>query len=268
MTGSSSSSSIPSKIKVGRLWGYPIIVTTGKTKHEAILLECNTDNPRDFLNKQIDVMIRWKVAGYNESVPASSVELQNIDTQYYLPRKAAPSVDQGPAKKRKEANDAIDDTANTKPFAVTSSNVKEEEVETDTDEDEEKKSSAALSSGANVKEEEIETDAEEEEEEVETDTDTDKEDDEDSDEEEVYDGEDTDDTGDEQESNEEDRDDMPQIPTLTEEEKSVVIIQYKKNHPKEDAQQILKEYCKFIYIKIKNGGDCTPSPMVDDMWVS
>jgi len=25
-----------SKIKVGRLWGYPIIVTTGKSKHEAI----------------------------------------------------------------------------------------------------------------------------------------------------------------------------------------------------------------------------------------
>ena len=55
---------------------------------------------------------------------------------------------------------------------------------------------------------------------------------------------------------------------MTEEEEKVVLIQYNKEHPKEDAQQILKEYWKFMYIKINNGGDCTPSPKVDDMWVS
>ena len=96
------------------------------------------------------------------------------------------------------------------------------------------------------------------------------EDDEDSDEEEVY-GEDTDDKEDEQESNKKNKEDMPKIPILTEEEKRVVLIQYRKNHPEvEDSnvETILSEYCKFMYIKTKNDGDCTPSPMVADMWVS
>ena len=94
--------------------------------------------------------------------------------------------------------------------------------------------------------------------------------DEDSDEEEVYDGEDTDDTEDEQESNEKNKEDMPKILILTEEEKRVVLIQYRKDHPEvedSDVETILSEYCKFMYIKIKNC-DCTPSPMVADMWVS
>jgi len=435
----SSGSSTPSKIKVGRLWGYPIIVTIGKSTHEAILLDCNTDDPQQFLNEQIDVKIRWKVAGYNDSVPVSNVELQNVDTLYYLPRKAAlaaASAAQGPpAKKRKTIDntetkssrvrssvETDNDEDNEKPAAVPSCiNVKEEEgVETDTDDDEEKNPPAVLSS-ANVKEEEVETDDEEldsaitsgiKTEDIETDNDeedtkqracslkieeqvetgdeeggdgepqavnknsgdafkeetdnevdlvdltladdkeeeekevdmvdltvTDEEDstelsassessprtaasrrinwaelglddssdeemggekviaagdkrkgvddeqqdkdtdedgvdtdenDEDSDEEEVYDGEDTDDTEDEQESNEKNKEDMPKIPILTEEEKRVVLIQYRKDHPEvedSDVETILSEYCKFMYIKIKNC-DCTPSPMVADMWVS
>jgi len=174
----SGGSSTPSKIKVGRLWGYPIIVTTGKSTHEAILLDCNTDDPQEFLNKQIDVKIRWKVAGYNDTVPARDVVLQNVDTLYYLPRKAAlaASAAQGPTKKRK-----VDDTAednkpstvsikkeeietdneedNEKPAAVTSGTVKEEEVETDNDDYEVEKPSAVTSS---IKKEEVETDENEE----------------------------------------------------------------------------------------------------------
>ena len=42
--------------------GISLIVTTGKSKHEAILLECNTDDPKQFLDEQINVKIRWKVA--------------------------------------------------------------------------------------------------------------------------------------------------------------------------------------------------------------
>ena len=442
---SGGSSSTPSKIKVGRKWGYPIIVTIGKSTHEAILLDCNSDDPQEFLNKQIDVNIRWKVAGYNDTVPASNVELQNVDTLYYLPRKAAlaaASAAQGPpAKKRKaeatklsstvrssgikvkeEEIETDNDEDNEKPAAVPSSvNIKEEEIETDNEEDNEKP--AAVPSSINVKEEEVETDDEEldsaviasgikmedietddeedtkqptttdlkieevekddddrkshaenkngrdtfketdnemdlvdltaaddkdeEEKEVDMvdltvtdeedsrgelsasfepspraaaaatrtprrinwaelglddssdeemggeevtaagdkrkgvddeqqDKDTDEdgvdtdEDDEDSDEEEVY-GEDTDDKEDEQESNKKNKEDMPKIPILTEEEKRVVLIQYRKDHPEvEDSnvETILSEYCKFMYIKIKNGGDCTPSPMVADMWVS
>ena len=155
----SGGSSTPSKIKVGRLWGYPIVVTTGKSTHEAILLDCNTDDPKQFLNEQIDVNIRWKVAGYNDTVPASNVELQNVDTLYYLPRKAAlaaASAAQGPPAKKRKAVDE-DTTEDKKPFAVTSGvNVKEEEIETDNDTDDNEP--VAVPSSTNVKEEKVETD--------------------------------------------------------------------------------------------------------------
>lgn len=76
----------------------------GKSKHEAILLECNTDDPKQFLDEQIDVKIRWKVAD-TESVPTRNVELQNIDTidnSLRIRKAAAVAVD---SKKRKLAND-------------------------------------------------------------------------------------------------------------------------------------------------------------------
>ena len=69
------------KIKIGRTSGYPIVVTQGKTEHDAILLNCNTDNPQDYLTKHIHkrVKIRWQGAGYNDDVLASSVRLKHID---------------------------------------------------------------------------------------------------------------------------------------------------------------------------------------------
>ena len=150
----SSGSSIQSKIKVGRLWGYPIIVTTGKSKHEAILLECNTDNPQDFLKQNVEVKIRWKVAMYNESVPAIDVELQNVDIGYSRSRKSSSAAVAVDSKKRKTTA-SIEN-----PSVVTSGvNVKEEEIETDNDED--IKKPAAVPSSANVKEEEVETDDDE-----------------------------------------------------------------------------------------------------------
>ena len=60
-----------------------------------------------------------------------------------------------------------------------------------------------------------------------------------------------------------------ELPTLTEDEKTVVLIQYKKDNPTEDAEAVLEEYLKFMYIKIRqDGGACAPSKTVDDMWVS
>ena len=73
------------KIKVGRQSGYPIIVTQGKIDHEAILLDCEDydDDPQTYLTTVIDsdvdcgdVKIKWKVAGYTDYVPATSVRLQ------------------------------------------------------------------------------------------------------------------------------------------------------------------------------------------------
>ena len=150
----SSGSSTPSKIKVGRQWGYPIIVTTGKSKHEAILLDCNTDNPQDFLQQNAEVKIRWKVAMYNERVPASDVELQNVDDTVYIRSRKSAAV--AVESKKRKANASIEN-----PTAVTSGiNVKEEEIETDNDEDNEKP--AAINSSVNVKEEEVETDNDDE----------------------------------------------------------------------------------------------------------
>ena len=71
------------KIKVGRTWGYPIVVTQGKTEHESILLGCDDDNPQEYLNTTKNdnvVKIKWKVAGYNDIVPASSVRLHALYT--------------------------------------------------------------------------------------------------------------------------------------------------------------------------------------------
>ncbi len=56
------------------------------------------------------------------------------------------------------------------------------------------------------------------------------------------------------------------IPTLTEDEKRVVLIQYKKDNNPDDAEAVLAEYEKFMYIKIKDGGDCAPSKKIDAMW--
>ena len=118
----SSGSSTLSKIKVGRQWGYPIIVTTGKSKHEAILLDCNTDNPQDFLEQNAEVKIRWKVAMYNESVPSSDVMLQSIDTGYNRSRKAAAAV---AASKKRKANAIGTEEASAVSSGV---NVKEEAI--------------------------------------------------------------------------------------------------------------------------------------------
>ena len=152
-----------SKIKVGRLWGYPIIVTTGKSKHEAILLDCNDDNPQLFLQRNVNVKIRWKVAGYNDNVPASDVKLQNIDTEYYRPRRAVAAVDtqhdEPSVSKKRKTNKNVDIGEDKKPFAVPSGViVKEEEIETDNDEE---KPDTVCSSGINIKEEEVETDNDE-----------------------------------------------------------------------------------------------------------
>ena len=168
-------SSTISKIKVGRLWGYPVTVTTAKSKHEAILLDCNDNNPQDFLKQNVNVKIRWKVAGYNDNVPAINVKLQNIDTEYYRPRRAAmatqadePSI----SKKRKtiaksggvKVNDKKEDIdEDKKPFAVTSGiTIKEEEVETDNDEEMEKPDAVSSSSLVQIKSEDIETDSDSE----------------------------------------------------------------------------------------------------------
>lgn len=68
-----------SKIKVGRASGYPVVVTQGKIEHEAILLGCD-DDPAEHLTNNIEgkVKVRWIVAGYNDSVAAKSVRMQNV----------------------------------------------------------------------------------------------------------------------------------------------------------------------------------------------
>ena len=68
-------------VKEGRVSGYPIVVTqvgsSRESKQDAILLECNTENPQDFLDRNKDgmVKIRWKFAAYNDSVPTNTVRL-------------------------------------------------------------------------------------------------------------------------------------------------------------------------------------------------
>jgi len=112
----------------------------------------------------VNVKIRWKVAGYNDNVPASDVKLQNIDTEYYRPRRAAATSDSqhdepSVSKKRKTNKNVDIGDEDKKPSAVTSGViVKEEEVETDNDEE---KPDTVCSSGINIKEEEVETDNDE-----------------------------------------------------------------------------------------------------------
>eukprot|EP00956_Cyclotella_meneghiniana_P042684 scaffold249099_cov66-Cyclotella_meneghiniana.AAC.1 len=53
------------------------------------------------------------------------------------------------------------------------------------------------------------------------------------------------------------------IPTLTEKEKKVVLIQYKKDNDPSDAEAVLAEYEKFMHIKIKGSA---PSKKVNAMW--
>eukprot|EP00581_Thalassiosira_minuscula_P014710 CAMPEP_0183719358 /NCGR_PEP_ID=MMETSP0737-20130205/12337_1 /TAXON_ID=385413 /ORGANISM="Thalassiosira miniscula, Strain CCMP1093" /LENGTH=502 /DNA_ID=CAMNT_0025949075 /DNA_START=12 /DNA_END=1520 /DNA_ORIENTATION=+ len=69
-----------STVKVGRVYGYPIVVTQGKIEHEAILLNCTNIDPEAFLtqNAGANVKIRWKVAGYIDHVPANDVRLQQM----------------------------------------------------------------------------------------------------------------------------------------------------------------------------------------------
>ena len=164
------STPLPSKIKVGRLWGYPIIVTTGKSKHEAILLDCNDDNPQLFLQRNVNVKIRWKVAGYNDNVPASNVKLQD-DTDYYRPRRAVATAadlqhDEPSVSKKRKINRKVDiGDEDKKPSAVTSGVhvKKEEEVETDNDDEEMIKPDTISSNGAvHIKSEDIETDSDSE----------------------------------------------------------------------------------------------------------
>jgi len=174
-----------SKIKVGRVWGYPIVVTTGKSKHEAILLNCD-DNPQEFLEQHVNVKIRWKVAGYTANVPVSDVELQNIDTSYYRPRGATTGLEtpsqQSEAEESSVETEVPEDNTtkklqaetyrqedNTgskdmrKPDDIVSSGVavKTEEAETDSDED---KKPLDVTSSADIKMENIETDNKDEEE--------------------------------------------------------------------------------------------------------
>ena len=91
-----------SKIKVGRVSGYPIVVTQGKSEHDAILLDDDFvyEDPQEFLDRiskthrlalqqgparkvilgekegQRLVEIRWTVAGYNDCVPVADVRLK------------------------------------------------------------------------------------------------------------------------------------------------------------------------------------------------
>lgn len=79
------------KIKVGRVSGYPVVVRTGKSEHEAILFcdDKRFTDPQNFLDfkrrssvrghRPRDVEIRWTVAGYDAVVPSNSVRLKPPD---------------------------------------------------------------------------------------------------------------------------------------------------------------------------------------------
>ncbi|KAL9184754.1 hypothetical protein ACHAXT_012724 [Thalassiosira profunda] len=64
-------------IRVGRVNGYPVVVTQGKSEHEAILLGCDDGDPRQFLAQNADgkVKIKWIIAGYNDKVSPTMVRL-------------------------------------------------------------------------------------------------------------------------------------------------------------------------------------------------
>ena len=63
-----------------------------------------------------------------------------------------------------------------------------------------------------------------------------------------------------------------EVPTLTAEEKRVVMIQYEKENESEGAQKLLDEYLKFMMIKIgekdTNDKKVAPSKKIDEMWHS
>jgi hypothetical protein len=60
------------------------------------------------------------------------------------------------------------------------------------------------------------------------------------------------------------------VPTLTNEEKRVIMIQYEKENETDDADSLFAEYLKFMAIKIreKDADDkrAAPSNMIDEMW--
>ena len=62
----------------------------------------------------------------------------------------------------------------------------------------------------------------------------------------------------------------PDIPTLTDEERRVVLIQYEKENEPDDAESLIVEYLRFMAIKIweKDAEDkrAAPSKMIDEMW--
>lgn len=62
----------------------------------------------------------------------------------------------------------------------------------------------------------------------------------------------------------------PDMPTLTDEEKRVILIQYEKENECDDAESLFTEYLKFMAIKIreKDTDDkrAAPSKMIDEMW--
>ncbi len=70
------------KIKSGRTLGYPITVIQGVAQHDAILLDCNEQDPEEYLEKLADdyrVKIRWLHAGWTDFVPVGSIALKEID---------------------------------------------------------------------------------------------------------------------------------------------------------------------------------------------
>jgi len=157
------------KVKVGRVWGYPITVKQGKNEHEAILIEDCNDDPQQFLSSHIgDVKIRWKVAGYNDKVNVNSITLQSIHGTNE-PRKAAAAASEkistSASKKRKTneysaiATTDNNGTDNAKPSTVTSGiGIKQEQENTDDENDMKKIAASAVTSC--VKTEDVYTDGE------------------------------------------------------------------------------------------------------------
>ena len=80
----------------------------------------------------------------------------------------------------------------------------------------------------------------------------------------------------------EDIDGSPHLPILTKDERKVVLIQYEKDNPSEDAETVLEEYLKFMYIKVRETSEqqqatargiklhlpFAPSKKIDAMWHS
>ena len=60
------------------------------------------------------------------------------------------------------------------------------------------------------------------------------------------------------------------IPTLTDEERRVVLVQYEKENEPDDAESLIVEYLRFMAIKIREKDavvfGAAPSKMIDEMW--